>query len=256
MRLFDSILIVELLLTSCMGNSQTNQPLVKPKEIQKDLMSWLYYERDNMVWSGNYVTYDESNNKITKKEFLTVLTDGTYLPLRLISDTSICYKLYKLNDKAKIEFGDVIKNKAMIQLRFYNMEGLPLPDYQFTDLENNIYNKVTTEGKIVVIKGWFINCIPCVKEFPRLNKLVKEYKDRNDILFVSLAFDKEDKLREFLKKTTLKYETVPDRENYLRNVLRVDGYPVHIILNKEGLVVNVTNDIEEMIDVLKNVASK
>jgi thiol-disulfide isomerase/thioredoxin len=45
------------------------------------------------------------------------------------------------------------------------------------------------KGKIVVIKCWYIHCAACIKEFPEVNNLVRKYKDRKDIIFISLAED-------------------------------------------------------------------
>jgi len=58
------------------------------------------------------------------------------------------------------------------------------------------------------------NCSSCViggtscvsgVTLPALNKLVTQYVNRKDIVFVSLAFDKKEALKEFLSKTTFKY---------------------------------------------------
>jgi peroxiredoxin len=100
------------------------------------------------------------------------------------------------------------------------MEGLPLPDYSFLDLAGSIYDKNTMNGKLLVIKCWFINCIPCVAEMPKLNDMVSQYKYRDDVVFLSLAFDKVKELQIFLKKTKFKYQVVADKEYYMRNILK------------------------------------
>jgi thiol-disulfide isomerase/thioredoxin len=44
------------------------------------------------------------------------------------------------------------------------------------------------EGKVIVINLWFTTCHPCIAELPALNKLVKEYKDKN-VVFLGLSTD-------------------------------------------------------------------
>lgn len=83
-----------------------------------------------------------------------------------------------------------LKYKAEREYKNYQMEGKELPDFNFTDLDGTVYDKETTAGKIVVLKCWFIGCVPCVEEMPALNKLVNQYRNQKDIVFVSLAFDK------------------------------------------------------------------
>ncbi len=229
------------------------KPVVPVSIIEKSIESWSNYERDYMVWSADYIAMDTGFTQIGKKEFLKELITGKYLPVRLkTNDSTICYQLYKLNRSTEDELSIVIKYKALVELKYFNMEGLPLPGYNFIDLEKNIYNRQTTKGKIVMIKCWFINCIPCIQEMPRLNALVSEYKNREDVVFIGLAFDKEVSLKSFLQKTTFNYRIVPDKEDYLLTKLGISSYPTHLILNKNGLVLKVSENLEEIISVLKN----
>jgi thiol-disulfide isomerase/thioredoxin len=61
------------------------------------------------------------------------------------------------------------------------------PDFSFKDLNGNLITNESMKGKIVVIKCWYIHCAACIKEFPEVNNLVRKYKDRKDIIFISLA---------------------------------------------------------------------
>jgi thiol-disulfide isomerase/thioredoxin len=245
-------LFIYIPLISCTQPAKYKSPVVEPANIVKDMMSWLYYERDYMVWSADYVALDSEKIQITKDEFLDRLSTGKYFPLRLdTKDSSLCYQLYKLDESADKEIGVIIRNKAQIEHLYYKMEGQPLTEFNFVDLDGNVYNKNTVKGKIVVLKCWFIRCIPCVAEMPRLNQLVSLYENRNDVLFVSLAFDPAIDLRKFLAKTTFNYKTVPDKKNYLMNVLNISQYPTHLLINREGLIMKVTNNLEEMIQALQ-----
>jgi thiol-disulfide isomerase/thioredoxin len=228
-----------------------SEPVVHPAIITKDLMTWLFYERDYMDWSADFISLDTFSNQITKGDFLAGLTTGNYLPLRIkTKNDSLCYQLYKLENSIDNEIGRTIKYKAQTEYRYYKMEGQPLPKLDFVDLEGNRYDKETTDGKILVLKCWFIRCRPCIEEMPRLNKLVKEYKYRDDILFVSLAFDSDSELINFLKKTTFRYKTVADKKDYLINDLTISGYPTHLIINKEGKIVKIIENVDKMISLL------
>lgn len=60
-----------------------------------------------------------------------------------------------------------------------------------------------SEGKVVLVNFWATWCPPCVKEFPELVKLYKDYKDKEFVLvFISLddRADYDSKLLPFLKK--------------------------------------------------------
>ena len=136
------------------------------------------------------------------------------------------------------------------------MEGKKIPKFNFKDLKSKIYNSETTKDKIVVLKFWFIHCQKCVEEMPNLNKLVKKYKDRNDIVFLSLAFDKNEELKKFLTKKAFYYPVVGNQKNYLLQDLEIESFPTHMIINKKGLISKVVNSYEELEIALKKEISK
>ncbi len=61
----------------------------------------------------------------------------------------------------------------------------------------------SSKGKVTLVNFWATWCPPCVKEFPELVKLYKDYKDKDfNLIFVSLDDNSEveSKLIPFLKK--------------------------------------------------------
>jgi len=82
----------------------------------------------------------------------------------------------------------------------YQMEGKQFPKFHYVDLNGNTYTSENTKGKILVLKAWFISCKACVAEMPMLNKLTEEYKNRKDIVFVSIAWDSKKALEAFEKR--------------------------------------------------------
>lgn len=136
------------------------------------------------------------------------------------------------------------------------MEGQQIPEFNFTDLNGNKYNTTTTKGKILLLKCWFINCIACVKEFPECNKLVDDYKDRNDVLFISLASDTRNELKKFLNTKVFKYAVIPQMDNYMTNQLNINMYPTHLLVGRTGKIIKVANSVEELEPFLKKEIEK
>jgi peroxiredoxin len=227
-------------LFACSNNSNSNQPVVSPSVISKDLMSWLYYERDYMQWSADFKALDTSMQPMERKEFLQKLTTGNYLPVKIkTDDSSLCYQLYRMGSNEGNDIRDLIKNQAQMTYRYVQYEGSSLPGFNYVDLDGNAYNAENTKGKIVVLNCWYIHCVPCNKEMPELNKIVDKVKNRNDIVFIGLAFDKADSLRQFLTQKEFKYAIVPEKENYLMNELGIVRYPTHIIVDRQGKIVKI-----------------
>ncbi|MBO9682883.1 MAG: TlpA family protein disulfide reductase [Flavisolibacter sp.] len=248
-----TVLIVSII-ASCTNTSNGPEPVVPPSLIEKDLMSWLYYERDHMRWSADFQALDTSLKRIERSEFLKQLTTGNYLPVKIrTSDSALCYQLYRAQSNVDEGIRRVIRNKAQMVYRYLQFEGSHLPGFNFTDLNGNVYNRENTKGKIVVLNCWFVRCQPCNEEMPELNKIVDKTKDRNDIVFLGLAFDKADSLKQFLTKKEFKYAIVPDKENYLMNDLGIIYYPTHIIINRQGKIRRIIEgSVTELIDALNN----
>jgi peroxiredoxin len=96
----------------------------------------------------------------------------------------------------------------------------------------------------------------CIKEFPYVNKLVSQYKDRKDILFISLAEDSPEQLTKFLSKKPLSYLVVPNMKKYMNETLHLNAFPTHFILNKKGQIAKVLLDYKGLEQALKKESQK
>ncbi len=227
------------------------QPVMRPADILKNFDSYyVKYEYVYVKLSENYVAYDEQAHVIPKERFLQNVSGGGYLPLRLKTTAGpLIYQLYKLPKSVNSDIRSRIAQLGQQYEQYYRMEGQPLPDFNFTDLNGKKYNASTTKGKILLLKCWYIGCTVCVREMPQLNQLVKEYKNQPNVLFVSLAFDNKYQLNTFLRKTQFDYVTVPDMENYLMKELKISMYPTHLMV-KNGKIVKMMSDVNELVSAL------
>lgn len=240
------VLLVPLVL-NC--QEEFNQSKSNFDHLSTSLNDWLVYERDNLVWSSNYIPLDTAGREMKKKAFLTKLESGRYLPVKILSNDSLTYyKLHYPKQEINSAVQHTLQRKAKILLSYQRLIGKKLPQFDFADLDGKIYNFTTTAAKTVVINCWFINCKPCIGEIPQLNLLVKECEQRNDVVFLALALDSSKELRKFLEKTAFGYSVVANKEQYLLKELEIPTYPTHIIVNKNGIVTNIINGTTEFIN--------
>lgn len=226
---------------------KTIESEININEIETNFMKWWTYYNNNISLSSNFTALNEHSETINKKQFLERLITGNYIPLKVESNhTDITYQLYELNSEADENIGVTIKNQSLIKLNHLNMEGLPIPQFEFTDLKGNSYTNINTKGKILVLKTWFINCKACVAEFPELNKLIEDYNKRNDIIFLSLALDNKKDLVNFLENIEFKYQTVPNQSKFIKEKLKLEIYPSHIIVDKKGKIKKVINKASQL----------
>lgn len=256
MKILTALILLSISLSSCAQSPSFDNLIEDPNMILKDQSAFLNYYNTYIKLSENFIAYDIQENLITRETFLLKVSSGEYLPLRLNSKDTVKYKLYKLNLPADNYVPTILRAAGAIEYKHYQMEGKPIPKFDFVDIKGNHYTPETTVGKIVVLKFWFIHCTQCVAEMPSLNKLVNSYRDRKDILFVSLALDQKNDLLEFVKKRKFNYIIIPNQKEYLLNDLGITYFPTHVIIDKKGLVVKAITSYEEMEPILKKEALK
>ncbi|MES2277045.1 MAG: TlpA disulfide reductase family protein [Bacteroidota bacterium] len=255
---FTTLVLTISLFISLTAKSQPRLKATVPaKSIIKNMSTLMDYNRDHLRLNIDFIAYDAQAHIVTKTQFLKAITTGDYLPLKVSSGKKAWeYQLYKLDADADSDVKSMLKQIGVTYYGFNLMVGKPFPKFHYIDLNGNVYTPENTKGKILVLKGWFISCVPCVAEMPELNKLTEQYKNRKDILFVSMATDTKKALQGFMKRMTFKYAVVPVKAAYIENTLHTTGYPVHWIINKQGIVVSMTYDHAEMIAALHQEALK
>ena len=236
-------------------SSNTDNPNIDVNHVQKDFRTWWDYTYSNIKLSAEFIPLDISSNIILKECFLKQLATGEYIALK-IDGTELKYKLFKLNPSVDYEIKTEIKRLGDDAFVKYKMEGIQMPAFEFKDLKGYVYTNESIKGKIVVLKCWFINCMQCVKEMPELNELVKEYKKRKDVLFISLASDSKEELDSFLLTHKFNYAVLPVPRTFMAGPLKVWAYPTHFIIDKTGMIKKVVNDYHEMISTLNKELAK
>jgi len=258
------ILLLVICFTSCKENKTSQKTSIEneaPKLdvdvniniLESDFNKWWDYHENNIILSSEFIAINDKSETISKDDFLKSLNTGDYIAVKLVSPDSVKqYQLYKLPNSADKQIVNYIKNTSEGIYTKFKMEGTPFPDFNFTDLNGKVYTNDNTKGKTLIFKCWFINCKPCVAEFPELNEFADEYSKKEDVEFISLALDDKAALDRFFTKKILKYNTVPNQEDFIENKLFINVYPTHIVVNKNGSIEKVVSKATELISFLEN----
>jgi peroxiredoxin len=246
MQKFISLITLLLIFTISTAQNKFGNPEVDPIQIQKTFQDWSAYNKKIML-SRDFTALDASSKEITKESFLDQLANGNFIPVRLKSEAAIyIYKLFKIQPKSDTSIKATINQIGFDAYKNYKMEETAFPKFSFKDLDGNLVTNESMKGKIIVIKCWYIHCTPCIREFPQVNKLVSAYKDRKDILFMSLAEDSPEQLKTFLARKPLLYSVIPNMKDYMNEALQLNSFPTHFILNKEGMIAKVLPNFESL----------
>ncbi|REH54482.1 thiol-disulfide isomerase/thioredoxin [Tenacibaculum gallaicum] len=235
--------------------SSTGSFSIDTEDIQKNFDNWEAYTKENIDLMSTFIPMDDKGAIMEKGIFLTLLRTGAYIPIKYEKDGKAQYQLTSIDDSSNEKIKKSIVSKASIAHQYFKMEGKKLPNYNFVDLNGNPHNKADTKGKLLVLKCWFITCKVCVEEFPELNELVDKYKDEK-IEFVSLAFDKKDELVKFLETKEFKYPTIPEQKDYMAKKLKVKQYPTHLIVDANGIIIKMVNNVKTLTSELERIMGK
>ncbi len=252
-KYFVSVICMMMLLSAECVKSQTLKPVVPAESILKNMNTLLSYNEEHLQLGGDFLAYDTQGRAISKGQLLKQTAGGGYLPLRVsLKQGTQAYQLYKLPANTNDDVRVMLKQIGYTDYGIYQTVGKPLPPFHYVDLNGHVYTSANTRGKIMVLKAWSISCVPCVNEMPELSKLVEKYKNRNDIIFVSIAYDSRSKLQSFMKNRAFGYAVVPVPMTYMQDTLKIAGYPAHWVINKQGVVVSMSYDKSEMMAALDN----
>lgn len=210
MRIFIVLLIFGLFSIQTL-QAQAKQISLTEKSIVKDSSGTVY---PYAIWSK-------------------LMQSGNYAikPVSFV-DPNDQFILYELSEKEKEE---MIKRTPKPKESTYFVTGSPFGKFKTTDINRNKLNLQEMKGKIVVFNFWFINCPPCKREIPELNKLVEKYKDRNDVVFIAVALDEKSDLKDFLKTTPFNY-TIVDAGRWIAAEIGINTFPTNVVVDQNGIV--------------------
>ncbi|MET0298732.1 MAG: TlpA disulfide reductase family protein [Flavitalea sp.] len=126
--------------------------------------------------------------------------------------------------------------EAFISARDSCMIGAPLPRIKSKTLSGKQINTDNLKGKIVILNFWSTTCGPCIEEMPGLNKLI-DSGEHKDVVFLSFAPEKPEKLIAFLKKNVFRFEVIAESIPIAGDILKLPGMlPYTIIVDTKGKI--------------------
>jgi peroxiredoxin len=240
----------------------------------KYVLSIIFLGLQLTVFAQEYSFLAASSKKIKEKEYITYLNDnigkldsiqkttkwfledgttfnqkysdsvfkskeGYRYSTKLYRDTisnNFSYVLYK-RDKAEVretnrDFNDYIKadEKNRKKLKKSGIDELTL-----TDIKGEVHSIETLKDKIILIDFWFINCGPCIKEIPDLNKLKAEF-EMDEVEWFAVTYDPKEKVERFLERLKFDYTIVPDSK-HLTDRFDIRFYPTTLIIDENRKIV-------------------
>jgi len=115
------------------------------------------------------------------------------------------------------------------------------PEINVTDYISNIPKNKSFKDKYILLEFWATWCGPCLEEVPNLNKFQEKFKNRKDLIFISITDEKPEKVLRTLNRITFNSIVVSDQtrktlKSFVEDSNGSVSIPCTILINKEGIV--------------------
>ena len=123
--------------------------------------------------------------------------------------------------------------------------------FSAASLDGQTFDLAELKGKVVVLTFWSTKCPICHDEIPKLNQLVKTYKDK-EVVFLGLTLDNPNKVKTYLKKRAFDFNILPNSFGVVLKYADKDGdgnvsmgFPAHYLINQKGEIELKTNGFDK-----------
>ena len=94
------------------------------------------------------------------------------------------------------------------------------------------------QGRVVMIEFWGTWCGPCVRAMPGIQKLHDRFGEQG-LTVLAISYESPDKMQPFLKKHAYTMPVGSDPEKKTIGAYGVSGWPMTVVIDKEGKVAHV-----------------
>jgi thiol-disulfide isomerase/thioredoxin len=178
----------------------------------------------------------------------------TYEPIR---DQVVRMLFNKVDARNKNFESDYLKIKPLIRVEKTiaeidkrlataksNKSGNKLADFDYENHKGGLTSLASLKGKYVYIDIWATWCGPCIKEFPELDELIKDYKGNDKIEFVCISIDSKadyQKWRSFvIEKQLGGIQLIADKglDSDFMRFLNVSLIPRNVLIDPQGNIIS------------------
>jgi thiol-disulfide isomerase/thioredoxin len=126
------------------------------------------------------------------------------------------------------------------------------PKINVTDYLLNSPKDKNFENKFIVLEFWATWCAPCLSAVPHLNDLQSKYNDRDDLVFLSLTYEKPEKVKRTLEKVKFNTIVISDQTKQTESNFNVKGIPHTVLIDNRGIIKWIGTPMELTASLLDN----
>ena len=113
------------------------------------------------------------------------------------------------------------------------------PDATFTTIEGQTLATADLRGKVVLVNFWATDCIPCMREMPRIVQTYNKYRARGfETVAVAMSYDPPNRVLDYARKNALPFKVALDFSGDLaRRFGDVQFTPTTFVIDRRGNIV-------------------
>ena len=110
--------------------------------------------------------------------------------------------------------------------------GKPMVNFEYSDIDHNVWNNEKLKNKVYVINLWQTECGPCRREMPTLSQWKEKYPD---VVFLSASRHNREEILPIAEKHNFTWTHLQEASDLVA-LVRQEGFPLTIVVDKEGIV--------------------
>lgn len=114
--------------------------------------------------------------------------------------------------------------------------GKEAPDFTLKDLNGKTVSLQSLRGKVVLLNFWATWCGPCRVEMPHLEKLHREFQNK-DIALLTVSQEEPEDIREFLQESKYTFGSLVDTGGQVSKLYQTNAIPQTFFISKTGKIV-------------------
>ena len=110
--------------------------------------------------------------------------------------------------------------------------GEPFVNFEYSDIDNNIWNNEKLKDNIYVINLWQSECGPCRREMP----ILSQWKERfPNVVFLSASRHNKEEILPIVTQHNFTWTHLQEASDLVA-LVRKEGFPLTIVVDKDGIV--------------------
>ncbi len=162
---------------------------------------------------------------------------GVYLPEGYVVEKSIIEKAIPAE---RVRYADRLlrdyngrKPKTATTYEGIGAEvGEPLVEFEYSDIDNNVWNNDRLKDRVYVINIWQSECGPCRREMP----ILSEWKEKfPNVVFLSASRHNKEEIIPIVERHDFTWIHLQEASDLVA-LVRKQGFPLTIVVDKKGIV--------------------